>query len=59
MVLARSLFLCSLFAFLVVGCGDGNPSSTTQDEMSEYMEQNPEAAKNYDDVDLDNGDTAQ
>ncbi|MGB7343806.1 MAG: hypothetical protein WBD20_06315 [Pirellulaceae bacterium] len=58
MLVARSLFLCSLFAFVMVGCGDGKPSSATQDEMSQYVQENPEAAKDYSDVELDAGDTA-
>ncbi|MGB7329014.1 MAG: hypothetical protein WBD31_29305 [Rubripirellula sp.] len=58
MRLAPSLFFCSLFAFVMVGCGDAQPTSTTQDEMSEYLQENPDAAKDYGDVDLDSGDTA-
>ncbi len=60
-MLVRSLLLFSLFtfSFSVVGCGSSQPSSPAQDEMSAYLEENPEAVKDYSDVNLDDGDTAE
>lgn len=62
-MLRQAVSSCSLpFALtllaLILGCGDTPTAGPADDEISAYLDENPDAAKNYDDVELEGGDTA-
>lgn len=54
----RFLCICSFLLTLTLGCGGSETAAPEQDEIASYIDENPDAAKNYDDVDLEDGDTA-